>query len=91
MSVGYSTLYGDSAGGFAVIKDCPKLLVYRLAQLRSGADGPIPQSILTRPPPKKRSAKRRPAPLRARNRATPRAKRASSSPLAPREMSSPQR
>jgi NAD+ synthase (glutamine-hydrolysing) len=50
MSVGYSTLYGDSAGGFAVIKDCPKLLVYRLARLRSGPDGPIPESILTRAP-----------------------------------------
>jgi len=52
MSVGYSTLYGDSAGGFAVIKDCPKLLVYRLIQERAqrDADSPIPASILTRPP-----------------------------------------
>ena len=37
MSVGYSTLYGDSAGGFAVIKDCPKLLVYRLVDVRARA------------------------------------------------------
>jgi NAD+ synthase (glutamine-hydrolysing) len=52
MSVGYSTLYGDSAGGFAVIKDCPKLLVYRLVQERArrGPANPIPDSILTRPP-----------------------------------------
>ena len=45
MSVGYSTLYGDSAGGFAVIKDVPKLLVYRLvaergAARRRGSGGP---------------------------------------------------
>jgi NAD+ synthase (glutamine-hydrolysing) len=46
MSVGYSTLYGDSAGGFAVIKDCEKTLVYRLAAHRGG----IPQAILDRPP-----------------------------------------
>ena len=51
MAVGYSTLYGDSAGGFAVIKDLPKLLVYRLCELRNRrSDSPIPQSILTRPP-----------------------------------------
>jgi NAD+ synthase (glutamine-hydrolysing) len=50
MSVGYSTLYGDSAGGFAVIKDVPKLLVYRLAELRNLDGGPIPPEILTRPP-----------------------------------------
>ncbi len=46
MSVGYSTLYGDSAGGFAVIKDCEKTLVYLLARHRGG----IPQAILDRPP-----------------------------------------
>jgi NAD+ synthase (glutamine-hydrolysing) len=46
MSVGYSTLYGDSAGGLAVIKDCEKTLVYRLARHRGG----IPQAILDRPP-----------------------------------------
>ncbi len=39
MSVGYSTLYGDSAGGFAVIKDVPKQLVYRLARLRNERAG----------------------------------------------------
>jgi NAD+ synthase (glutamine-hydrolysing) len=52
MSVGYSTLYGDSAGGFAVIKDVPKLLVYRLVDLRAKRDprSPIPQSIISRPP-----------------------------------------
>jgi NAD+ synthase (glutamine-hydrolysing) len=52
MSVGYSTLYGDSAGGFAVIKDVPKLLVYRLVAERSRRDpeSPVPESIVTRPP-----------------------------------------
>jgi NAD+ synthase (glutamine-hydrolysing) len=52
MSVGYSTLYGDSAGGFAVIKDCPKLLVYRLVDVRArrDKDSPIPESIVTRAP-----------------------------------------
>jgi NAD+ synthase (glutamine-hydrolysing) len=52
MSVGYSTLYGDMAGGFAVIKDCPKTLVYRLCEHRNAlGDGPvIPATILTRPP-----------------------------------------
>ena len=52
MSVGYSTLYGDSAGGFAVIKDCPKMLVYRLTEWRGARDAtnPVPESIVTRPP-----------------------------------------
>jgi NAD+ synthase (glutamine-hydrolysing) len=52
MSVGYSTLYGDSAGGFAVIKDCPKLLVYRLVRERAHRDphSPVPESIITRAP-----------------------------------------
>jgi NAD+ synthase (glutamine-hydrolysing) len=52
MSVGYSTLYGDSAGGFAVIKDCPKMLVYRLVAERARRDphSPVPESIVTRPP-----------------------------------------
>ncbi len=51
-SVGYSTLYGDTAGGFAVIKDVPKSLVYRLVALRDARDGghPVPESIVTRPP-----------------------------------------
>jgi NAD+ synthase (glutamine-hydrolysing) len=52
MSVGYSTLYGDSAGGFAVIKDVPKTLVYRLVAERGARDpdNPVPESIVTRPP-----------------------------------------
>jgi NAD+ synthase (glutamine-hydrolysing) len=56
LSVGYSTLYGDTAGGFAVIKDVPKTLVYRLARYRNAAaeaaaeTPPIPQSILDRAP-----------------------------------------
>jgi NAD+ synthase (glutamine-hydrolysing) len=51
-SVGYSTLYGDSAGGFAVIKDVPKTLVYRLVDYRNGRDEkhPVPRSIIERPP-----------------------------------------
>ncbi|NLT36196.1 MAG: NAD+ synthase [Gaiellales bacterium] len=53
MAVGYATLYGDMAGGFAVIKDVPKTLVYRLARYRNtlgSGSGPLPESILTRPP-----------------------------------------
>lgn len=52
LSVGYSTLYGDSAGGFAVIKDVPKTLVYRLTAARdTRAEGPlVPESVMTRPP-----------------------------------------
>jgi NAD+ synthase (glutamine-hydrolysing) len=51
MATGYCTLYGDMAGGFAVIKDVAKTLVYRLANWRN-AQGPevIPQRIITRPP-----------------------------------------
>jgi NAD+ synthase (glutamine-hydrolysing) len=51
-SVGYSTLYGDTAGGFDVIKDIPKTLVYRLARWRNARPGGpvIPESTLTRPP-----------------------------------------
>ncbi len=51
-AVGYSTLYGDTAGGFAVIKDVPKTLVYRLAQWRNDRpDGPvIPPAVLTKAP-----------------------------------------
>jgi NAD+ synthase (glutamine-hydrolysing) len=50
--VGYSTLYGDMAGGFAVIKDVPKTMVYALAAWRNGRDGTpvIPESIIRRPP-----------------------------------------
>jgi NAD+ synthase (glutamine-hydrolysing) len=52
MSVGYATLYGDMAGGFAVIKDVPKTMVYELARLRNLRDiSPvIPKRILDRPP-----------------------------------------
>ncbi|MGD1050737.1 MAG: NAD+ synthase [Solirubrobacteraceae bacterium] len=51
MSVGYSTLYGDSAGGFAVIKDIFKTLVYDLALWRNlGEDHPIPASVIERAP-----------------------------------------
>jgi NAD+ synthase (glutamine-hydrolysing) len=66
MSVGYSTLYGDLAGGFALIKDVPKTLVYRLCQWRNSPAGasaaragvgtaggvahPIPASIIERAP-----------------------------------------
>ena len=52
IAVGYTTLYGDMAGGFAVIKDCPKMLVYRLsehANTRAGREI-IPRTIFTRPP-----------------------------------------
>jgi NAD+ synthase (glutamine-hydrolysing) len=52
MSVGYSTLYGDSAGGFAVVKDVPKQMVYRLVAERGRRDpeNPVPESIVTRAP-----------------------------------------
>jgi len=50
MSVGYSTLYGDMAGGFAPIKDVPKLLVYQLARYRNSLAKVIPERVLTRPP-----------------------------------------
>ncbi|MDQ6729746.1 MAG: NAD+ synthase [Actinomycetota bacterium] len=50
MAVGYSTLYGDSAGGFAVIKDCPKTLVYALSHHRNAIEAVIPASILDRAP-----------------------------------------
>ena len=50
MAVGYCTLYGDMAGGFAVIKDVAKTLVYRLCQYRNGIAAVIPERILTRAP-----------------------------------------
>jgi NAD+ synthase (glutamine-hydrolysing) len=56
MATGYSTLYGDSAGGFAVIKDVPKTLVYDLCRYRNaqavleGLPGPIPESVLDKAP-----------------------------------------
>jgi NAD+ synthase (glutamine-hydrolysing) len=50
MAVGYATLYGDMAGGFAPIKDCSKMLVYRLAAYRNAAGRVIPQRVIDRPP-----------------------------------------
>jgi len=70
MATGYSTLYGDSAGGFAVIKDVPKTLVYELCAYRNaramaaGQLAPIPDTILTKPPERRAAAgpARRPVP-----------------------------
>ncbi|MCM0028962.1 MAG: NAD+ synthase [Polynucleobacter sp.] len=50
MAVGYCTLYGDMAGGFAVIKDIPKTLVYQLCAYRNSIASVIPERILTRAP-----------------------------------------
>jgi NAD+ synthase (glutamine-hydrolysing) len=50
MAVGYATLYGDMAGGFAVIRDIRKTLVYRLANWRNAVSRVIPERIITRPP-----------------------------------------
>ncbi len=52
MSVGYATLYGDMAGGFAVIKDVPKTLVYDLVRHRNArSEAPlIPPAVIERPP-----------------------------------------
>ncbi len=50
MTVGYATLYGDMAGGFAVLKDVSKTLVYRLARYRNTLHQVIPERIITRPP-----------------------------------------
>jgi len=50
MSTGYATLYGDMAGGFAVIKDVPKTMVYRLASYRNSLDKVIPDSVITKEP-----------------------------------------
>jgi NAD+ synthase (glutamine-hydrolysing) len=53
-AVGYATLYGDMAGGFAPIKDVPKTLVYELARWRNAVDAaeppPIPRQVLDKPP-----------------------------------------
>ncbi len=65
LATGYSTLYGDSAGGFGPIKDVPKTLVWELSRwrndqaARSGADEPIPENSITKPP----SAELRPGQL----------------------------
>ena len=50
MAVGYCTLYGDMAGGFALLKDVPKTLVYKLCNYRNSLSKAIPQRIITRPP-----------------------------------------
>jgi NAD+ synthetase len=50
MAVGYATLYGDMAGGFAVLKDVPKTLVYRLAHYRNKLGRAIPERVITRAP-----------------------------------------
>ncbi|MDD5653982.1 MAG: NAD+ synthase, partial [Candidatus Omnitrophica bacterium] len=50
MSTGYSTLYGDMAGGFAVIKDVPKILVYRLTEYRNSFSKVIPERVITKAP-----------------------------------------
>jgi NAD+ synthase (glutamine-hydrolysing) len=62
-AVGYSTLYGDTAGGFAVIKDVPKTLVYRLCRWRNSQGAVIPEAVLTKPP----SAELRPGQLDAQS------------------------
>jgi NAD+ synthase (glutamine-hydrolysing) len=53
MAMGYATLYGDMAGGFAVLKDVPKTLVYQLSEWRNEHGHPtpaIPQAIIQKPP-----------------------------------------
>ncbi|GGE33293.1 NAD+ synthase [Halopseudomonas oceani] len=50
MAVGYATLYGDMAGGFDVLKDVPKTLVFRLAEYRNTLGAVIPQRVIDRPP-----------------------------------------
>ncbi len=51
-ATGYATLYGDMAGGYAVIKDVPKTLVFRLCEYRNeaGPGAPIPQVVIDKPP-----------------------------------------
>jgi NAD+ synthase (glutamine-hydrolysing) len=56
MAVGYSTLYGDMAGGFSPLKDVYKTLVYKLAQYRNSLSKAIPERIITRPPSAELSA-----------------------------------
>ncbi|MBD3671058.1 MAG: NAD+ synthase [Gammaproteobacteria bacterium] len=50
MAVGYATLYGDMAGGYDVLKDVPKTLVYRLSEYRNSISPVIPQRVIDRPP-----------------------------------------
>jgi NAD+ synthase (glutamine-hydrolysing) len=61
VATGYTTLYGDMAGGFAVLKDVPKTLVYQLSRWRNtaGPGSPIPQTVIDKPP----SAELRPGQL----------------------------
>ena len=61
MATGYATIYGDMSGGFAVIKDVPKVMCYDLARYRNSVDGApvIPQSVIDKPP----SAELRPGQL----------------------------
>ena len=49
-AVGYSTLYGDTAGGFCVLKDVPKTMVYELSKYRNTISKVIPERIIERPP-----------------------------------------
>ncbi|KUE79619.1 NAD+ synthase [Aeromonas schubertii] len=50
MAVGYATLYGDMAGGFDVLKDVPKTLVFKLCEYRNSIEYVIPQRVIDRPP-----------------------------------------
>ena len=50
MAVGYSTLYGDMAGGYDVLKDVPKTLVFELARYRNTVSPVIPERVIERPP-----------------------------------------
>ncbi|MCY1537764.1 Glutamine-dependent NAD(+) synthetase [compost metagenome] len=50
LAVGYATLYGDMAGGFDVLKDVPKTLVFRLAEYRNSLGPVIPPRVIERPP-----------------------------------------
>jgi len=50
LATGYGTLYGDMAGGYAVLKDVPKTLVFKLAEYRNSISSIIPEEIITRPP-----------------------------------------
>ena len=56
MAVGYSTLYGDMAGGFSPLKDVYKTLVYKLARYRNSLSAIIPERIISRPPSAELSA-----------------------------------
>ncbi len=64
MAVGYATLYGDMAGGFDVLKDVPKTLVFDLCRYRNSLGPCIPERVIDRPP----SAELAPAPVPAASR-----------------------